>query len=170
MVPSGTGARLSEIARLRTVEIDRPGRALRFSDTKEHESIRPLAQPALDVIDDLTKSISRKGCSYLLPGTSGNRPYGGMPGAIERIMSRRPELAGVTAHTLRHSFGSVADELGYTEATVGAMLGHGVGSTVTRGYIHHLDRVLISAADRVAAHIEAAMNGKAAAEGVDLPG
>jgi integrase len=46
-------------------------------------------------------------------------------------MERRAELKGVTAHVLRHSFASLADEVGYTEATVGALLGHRSGS-VTR--------------------------------------
>src|SRR5437763_1944630 len=63
-------------------------------------------------------------------------------------------------HTLRHSFASVADDLGYSEATIGAMLGHSVGST-TRKYIHKLDPALVSAADRVAERISEMMNGTA---------
>jgi integrase len=34
----------------------------------------------------------------------------------------------VTAHTLRHTFGSIAGELGYSELTIAAMLGHAAGS------------------------------------------
>jgi integrase len=34
------------------------------------------------------------------------------------------ELVGVTPHTLRHGFASLADDYGYSEATIGAMLGH----------------------------------------------
>jgi hypothetical protein len=51
----------------------------------------------------------------------------------------------------------VADELGYTEATVAALLGQRSGN-VTRRYIHHLDSALVAAADRVSAHIQASMS------------
>jgi hypothetical protein len=62
----------------------------------------------------------------------------------------------------------VADELGYTEATVAAMLGQ-KSESVTRRYIHHLDRVLIAAADRVSAHIFAAMTGSEETDGDVIP-
>lgn len=151
-----TGARLGEIANLRLDEIDRRGRALRLVDSKEGASVRPLGGAALAVLDGAPAACRREGCAYVLPGKQGNRPYIGLPKAIARIMARRAELDGVTAHVLRHSFASIADELGYTEATVAALLGQRSGS-VTRRYIHHLDRALIAAADRVSAHISAAM-------------
>jgi integrase len=151
-----TGARLSEIANLRFDEIDRQGRALRLADSKEGASVRPLGGAALAVLDGAPKAYRRDGCAYVLPGKEGNRPYVGLPKAIARIMARRAELDGVTAHVLRHSFASIADELGYTEATVAALLGQRSGN-VTRRYIHHLDRALIAAADRVSSRISAAM-------------
>ena len=156
-----TGARLSEIAKLKKTEIDRNGQALVWADTKEDESIRPLSAAAIRILDELPEALQLKGCKYVLPAEDGKRSYGGLPKAIGRITEREPELSGVTAHVLRHSFASLADELGYTEATVGALLGHSVRSgSVTRGYVHHVDRVLIAAADRVADLIEAAMDGK----------
>jgi integrase len=153
-----TGARLGEISHLTHAEIDRHGRALRFADTKEGASVRPLGAAALSVLDGLPGALRHDGYSYVLPGNQGDRPYGGLPKALARIMGRRPELVGITAHVLRHSFASVADELGYTEATVAALLGQRSGS-VTRRYIHPLDRVLIAAADQVSEHILAAMAG-----------
>ena len=71
------------------------------------------------------------------------------------------KLPGVTPHTLRHSYASMSDDLGYTDATTGAMLGH-AGGGITRGYIHKLDPALIAAADRVSQHIAEAMDGTAA--------
>jgi integrase len=65
----------------------------------------------------------------------------------------RSKLVGVTPHTLRHSYASVAGDLGFTEFTIAALLGHSAGSVTSR-YVHHLDSVLISAADRVAAAIQ----------------
>jgi len=112
----------------------------------------------ITLLDSLATPLRPEGCPYVLPGKEINRPYGGLPKAIGRIMAKRPELNGITAHVLRHSFASVADELGYTEATVAALLGQRSGS-VTRRYIHHLDRALIAAADQVSANISAAMTG-----------
>ena len=54
---------------------------------------------------------------------------------------------------LRHSFASVANELGFTEPTIAALIGHSVGS-ITGRYIHHLDQTLLAAADRVAIQID----------------
>ncbi|MFG1379900.1 hypothetical protein V5F85_24035, partial [Xanthobacter autotrophicus ATCC 700551] len=51
-------------------------------------------------------------------------------------------------HILRHSFASVANDLGFTEVTIAALVGHAKGS-VTSNYIHTLDTALIMAADTI---------------------
>jgi hypothetical protein len=51
----------------------------------------------------------------------------------------------------------VASDLGYTEPTIAAMIGHSSNSTTSR-YIHHLDTALISAADEVSEWIAESMN------------
>ena len=89
-------------------------------------------------------------------------PYGGLKG-VWRGLLQRAELTGVTLHTLRHSFASVAGDLGYAEATIGALLGHASG-TVTGRYTHVLDTVLIAAADRVAQAVLAYMTGEYAGQ------
>ena len=81
----------------------------------------------------------------------GQGAFGGMAGGWRRLM-QRAGLQDVTLHTLRHSFASVADDLGLTLATTGALLGHSAGS-VTQRYVHKLDAALIAAADSVAAAI-----------------
>ena len=67
-----------------------------------------------------------------------------------------PALPGVTAHVLRHSFASIADDMGYSEATIAALLGHASGG-VTRGYIHKVDKALVEAATMVGDEIERMM-------------
>ncbi|MEQ1538018.1 MAG: hypothetical protein ABL928_03750 [Sphingorhabdus sp.] len=52
----------------------------------------------------------------------------------------------MTAHVLRHSFASLANDLGYTEITIAALIGHSKG-TMTSKYVHTLDTVLVMAAD-----------------------
>jgi integrase len=158
-----TGMRLGEVLNLRCMEIDRRGRALRLGNTKTGSSIRPLSLPALAVLDEVRTPAD---CPFAFPSPRGNGPYLGLRNAFRRIVSGR-ELSGVTPHTLRHSFASTAADLGLTELTVGALIGHRTGSVTSR-YVHPLDAVLIAAADQVATQIEAWMRGNEAAEIVEL--
>ena len=50
---------------------------------------------------------------------------------------------------LRHSFASLAADLGYSEPTIAALVGH-KGQTITSRYVHSADAVLLAAADEVA--------------------
>jgi integrase len=64
----------------------------------------------------------------------------------------------VTPHVLRHSFASIAADLGFSEPTIAALVGH-KGGTVTRRYIHTADAVLLAAADAVADTITRLLSG-----------
>ncbi|MER8465449.1 tyrosine-type recombinase/integrase [Mesorhizobium sp. M1396] len=90
--------------------------------------------------------------------------FGGLPKAWLRMV-KRAGLVGVTPHTLRHSFASIAGDLGYSEPTIGAMLGHAAGSVTSR-YIHHLDEALVAAADRVSDTIAEMMFEDVTADGM----
>lgn len=150
-----TGCRLSEIVALQHAETDKVGGCFRLHDSKEGESVRPIGKPAFDVIAKLKR---RKGSKYVLPAErSDDGHFGGMAGAFDRIMERA-KLPDVTAHTLRHSYASVAGDLGYSDSTIETLLGHTAG-TVTSKYIHRLDAVLAAAADKVARVIEGYMAG-----------
>ena len=149
-----TGCRRGEIAALRRSEVDAPGHALRLGDSKTGASLRPLGQAALEV---LKSALARSNTVHVFPGVrKTDAAYRGLAEAWNRIVG--DALPGVTLHVLRHSFASLADDLGYSEATIATMLGHSRTGT-TRGYIHKLDSALIAAADRVAEHIAAAMDG-----------
>lgn len=105
----------------------------------------------------LSTIARQKDClTVLTPARQGQR-FGGMPKGWKRI-AKRAGFQDVTLHTLRHSFASVAGDLHFTEPTIAAMLGHSAGS-VTQRYIHHLDSVLIAAADKVATAISGFMTG-----------
>jgi len=54
----------------------------------------------------------------------------------------------VTPHTLRHSFASLAGDMGLSDSTIAGLLGHSRQSITSR-YIH-LDKALVAAADAVA--------------------
>ncbi|MDE3747794.1 tyrosine-type recombinase/integrase [Methylobacterium radiotolerans] len=147
-----TGCRLGEIVKLRWSEVDRAEPCLRLEDSKEGASVRPISKAVLLILDGIERA---SGSAYVLPTARGGQgPFTRLDDALERIVSKA-ELEGVSAHTLRHSLASTGGGLGYSDSTIGAMLGH-AGHGLTSRYIHHLDAVLIAAADRVAMQIAGA--------------
>jgi integrase len=154
-----SGARSSEVVNLRWSEVDAPGGAIRWEDTKEGASTRPAGGP---FFDRLARVDRQEECAYVLPPARKKEgAYGGLPSAVDKIMARA-KLEGVTCHTLRHSFASVAGDLGYSEATIGAIIGHAGGSTTTSRYVHALDAVLVDAADKTARAVMAQMSEEVA--------
>ncbi|MDT8277667.1 tyrosine-type recombinase/integrase [Roseomonas mucosa] len=150
-----TGCRKAEVENLRWSEVDAAGQALRLEDSKEGASVRPIGQAALDVLERI--GAEERGL-FVCPGGRANTPYGGLPGAWRRL-TEAAGLSGITLHTLRHSFASTAGDLGYSEPTIGALIGHSSG-TVTSRYVHHLDAVLIAAANKVAEEVRRQMVGQ----------
>jgi hypothetical protein len=59
---------------------------------------------------------------------------------------------------LRHSFASIANDLGFIEVTIAALVGHAKGS-VTSKYIHTLDTALIMPADTISGYIQGLLDG-----------
>jgi integrase len=62
------------------------------------------------------------------------------------------KIKGVTLHDSRHTFASIGDDLGFSEATVGALLGHAASSQTGR-YTHKLSKDLAAAAATIGGHI-----------------
>jgi integrase len=73
---------------------------------------------------------------------------GGYRKAWNRIMAGKLAPT-VTPHVLRHSFASLAHDLGYSELLIAGLLGH-AAATVTSKYTHAAEAVLLAAADAVA--------------------
>lgn len=149
-----TGCRLGEVENLKWSEVDFENSLLRLEDTKTGRSVRPLGEAARDVLRTIKP---REGHPYVFPAERlKDRPFAGMKRAYRKLFADAG-LAGVTPHVLRHSFASVGADLGFTDSTIGAMLGH-AGSGITSRYTHRLDSVLIAAADKVAADISKQMS------------
>jgi hypothetical protein len=70
-------------------------------------------------------------------------------------------LKDVTPHTLRHTFASIAGELGFSELTIAALLGHAARG-VTQRYIH-IDEALMMTSDKIAEEIADLLDGRAPA-------
>jgi integrase len=141
-----TGWRSGEAMGLHRSEVDVTRRTAVLPDTKTGRSIRPLSHAACDGLTrlpptaaDLVFPASRGGAATLLN--------------FKKFWPRIAELGGlpadVTPHVLRHSFASLAADLGYSEPTIAALVGH-QGRSVTSRYVHSADAVLLAAADTVA--------------------
>ena len=96
-------------------------------------------------------------CTYAFPGQGEDNAFGSFPNHWEKIFEDSP-LSDITPHVLRHSFASIANDLGFTEVTIAALVGHAKGS-VTSKYIHTLDTALIMAADTIAGYIQGLLDG-----------
>ena len=154
-----TGWRSGEALGLRWSDVDLARRTALLADTKTGQSIRPLSQKACELLLDLSRSAD-----LVFPATCGGGRMLGFPkvwGRIAKFGGLPPEI---TPHTLRHSFASLAGDLGYGEATIAALLGH-KGHSITSRYVHTADAVLLAAADAVADKTAALMSG-ASAHGV----
>ncbi|WP_427024735.1 tyrosine-type recombinase/integrase [Aureimonas ureilytica] len=143
-----TGCRISEIAKLKWSEVDEAGGCFRLADSKSGASVRPVGKEAFDV---LRSALRVQGNPYVLPASRKTGHYNGLAGYWVRLMERAG-LEGVTPHTCRHSFASVAGDLGMAESTIAALLGH-TGATVTSRYVHRLDSVLVATANKVCEEI-----------------
>jgi integrase len=159
-----TGCRRGEVAGLTWREVDLRARQLSLASTKEGYSLRPLGRAATDLLEALPRHS--KGDAVFGMGANGTA-YQGLPKAWSRI-AQRAKLKGITLHTLRHSFATTANELGCSEATIAAMVGHSRG-TMTSRYVHVVDATLLEAADRVSGVIAHALAGRKLAKVVRLP-
>jgi integrase len=154
-----TGWRSGEALELRWEDIDLERRTATLPSTKTGRSVRPLSREVCDMLR------ARTGSSGLVfPASRGNTDV--IMSGFKKMWKKIAELgnlsADVTPHTLRHSFTSLAADLGYSELTIGALVGH-KGRTITSRYVHSADAVLLSAADAVATKTAALLRGNTGA-------
>lgn len=155
-----TGCRIGEIEKLRWSEVDFENSVLKLEDTKTGKSIRPLGNPGRELLNRLERDPQN---DYVFPAKRlENKPYAGLK-RFYRALFEASGFDDVTPHVLRHSFASVGADLGFSDSTIGAMLGH-TGGGITSRYTHRLDSVLVAAADKIAQEVENQMAGKAPAK------
>ena len=149
-----TGCRRGEIVNLKWSEVDLEGSCLRLIDSKEGSSVRPVGLPVVEYLEE--ERPQRTG-TYVFPGQGIDNVVGNFPQSWKKLFKDTP-LWDVTPHVLRHSFASIANDLGFTEITIAALIGHAKGS-VTSKYVHTLDSTLIMAADTVSGYVKALLEG-----------
>src|SRR5271166_3536210 len=123
--------------------------------SKKGKSVRAIGLPVLDLLDTLR---TQQHDGFVFPGTVEGTALVGFPKLWKKLF-KDTALADVKPHVLRHSFTSIANDLGFTEATIGTLVGHSRDS-VTGRYIHTVDSLLVMAADTVAGFIRGLLEGK----------
>ncbi|QRG07214.1 site-specific integrase [Xanthobacter dioxanivorans] len=129
--------------------------SIRFPDTKSGAQTRVIGRAAVDLLLAQPQAGSR----FFFPADWGEGHFVGIVRVLDRVCALA-RLEDVTPHTLRHTFASVAGDLGFSELTIAALLGHAARG-VTQRYIH-IDEALRLAADRVAVEMTDILDGKAA--------
>ena len=149
-----TGFRRMEGLGIQRTWLDEEGEAIRFPDTKSGPQSRVIGRAAIDLLlaQPQTKS------PFFFPADWGDGHFVGVVRVLDRVCAQA-RLADITPHTLRHTFASLAGDLGFSELTIGALLGHSARG-VTQRYIH-IDEALRMTADRVAGEMADLLDGRA---------
>ena len=119
-----------------------------FPDTKGGAQIRAIGPAAIRV---LVAQAGIAGNPHMFPSAVGSGPFTAVSECLKRVCGLAG-IKGVTPHTLRHTFGSVAGDLGFSELTIRAMLGH-ASQNVTQDYVH-IDEALKLAVQRTSNEID----------------
>jgi site-specific recombinase XerD len=136
MTAYAAGLRISEVARLRTADIDSARMVIRVDRGKgQKDRYVMLSSRLLEILRAYWKAA--RPSDFLFPGAAADRPL--TTGSVRKVCSRARRAAGldkhVTVHTLRHSFATHLLESGTDLRTIQVLLGHHSFSTTAR-YVH----------------------------------
>lgn len=147
-----TGYRREEAQAMQRQWVNPMGGYVAFPDTKSDAQYRAIGPEAVKII---VAQPQIAGCPYVFPASNGEGPFTAVADCLDRLC-RAAGITGVTPHTLRHTFGSMAGELGFSELTIRAMLGH-ASQSVTQDYVHIDEAVKLAVrrtSDEIARHLE----------------
>lgn len=155
-----TGCRKNEILSLRWDFIDFDNQCFRFPDTKTGKQNRVFGIAALRLLKEIK---SKNKSPWVFPATKGEGHYVGLPKIFTKICFSKLmndcadsvttfSQPNIKLHSLRHTFASISNLLGYNDFTIAGMLGHHIKTTTAR-YSHNVDSALILAANHVSEYI-----------------
>ena len=162
-----TGARRNEVLGAQCQWLDRRSGVLRLPDSKTGGRLVYLGPAAWSVVDTLP---TLEGNPYVIPGQRPGAHLNNLHKPWHRALKRAGLVgSGLRPHDLRHTFASVAGDMGMSPVLIAGLLGHrgwarvaGVGGwSTTEGYVSPGDQALRDAAERVSSRIAAALAGKA---------
>ncbi len=158
-----TGYRREEGQAMQRAWVNPVGAYMAFPDTKGGAQIRAIGPAAIRVIENQPGIV---GNPHIFPSDAGSGPFTAVSACLQRVC-KLAAIEGITPHTLRHTFGSVAGDLGFSELTIRAMLGH-ASQNVTQDYVH-IDEALKLAVRRTSDEIETILaRGAAKADDIKL--
>lgn len=155
-----TGARHSEILRLRWDEVNLPRGCLELTDSKTGRKEIFLSPAARAVLADLPRA---EGNPYVIVGGKAGSHLVNVKDSWS-LVRREAGLQDVRIHDLRHSFASLGVRSGMSLPLIGKLLGHRSVQTTAR-YAHLADEPLHTAVGNIGADIEAAMGGTSNGKG-----
>jgi integrase len=143
-----TGCRREEAQAMQRSWLNPTGGYVAFPDTKGGAQLRAIGLASIRIIEDQPVVA---GNPHVFPSATTDGPFTSVSACLDRVC-KLADISGVTPHTLRHTFGSMAGELGFSELTIRAMLGH-ASQSVTQDYIH-IDEAVKLAVDKTSGEIE----------------
>lgn len=152
-----TGFRRMEALGLKREWLDKDEGCIRLADSKSGPQIRVIGKTPIKLL--LAQPVLANS-PYFFPADWGDGHFVGLVRVLDRLTARA-KLTEVTPHTLRHTFASLGGDLGFSELTLAALLGHSARG-VTQRYVH-IDEALRVAADRISAEMAALLEGKTSA-------
>jgi integrase len=152
-----TGFRRMEALGLQRAWLDEEEGSIHFPDTKSGAQTRVIGDPAIKILLAQPKIGNSP---FFFPADWGEGHFIGLVRVLDRVCVMAG-LKDVTPHTLRHTFASIAGELGFSELTIAALLGHAARG-VTQRYIH-IDEALMMTSDKIAEEIADLLDGRAPA-------
>ena len=145
-----TGLRRSEAVGLKWGEVDFAGSCLRLQVTKTGRSVRPIGKLAVERLALAPKTIDVD--AWLFPSAG----KAGRAADLAKPIAELFDAAGLTdarCHDLRRTFASTGADEGYSDATIGELLGHARRGVTAQHYIRRPDAALVEAAGKIAARI-----------------
>ena len=149
-----TGYRISEVIGMERGWLHAENGFVHFPDTKTDGQIRPIGEAAISVLASVSQ---KRELPLFFPSDLVDRPFSAVPQVL-RTLCAIAGIESVSPHVLRHTFGSVAGDMGFSELTIAGLLGHSARGP-TQGYVH-LDEALRLAANRVSEKIANLLAGR----------
>jgi len=155
-----TGARKSEILRLKWPEVDLDQGFLRLRDSKTGPKAIPVGKSVLAILSEQPRLA---GSDYVFPADKLGRKgaersyFQGMDWFWQEIR-KKAGLEGVRLHDLRHTAASIAVADGASLPIIGRILGHADAKTTQR-YAHLSDAPVRAAVEKLAERVDNALAG-----------
>jgi integrase len=150
-----TGARLSEIIKLRWDQVHVDRGLIRLSDSKTGAKTIYLPSQAIAILTSLPQLSDNP---YVIIGGKAGKHLVDLQRPWQRIRVKA-NLADVRIHDLRHTFASLAAQGGKSLSEIGELLGHRSTET-TKRYAHFTESHIANASNEVGAMVASALRSK----------